>query len=137
MNLAPGVRLTKIRYPDGPNQVRILRANQGAGSVLEALPAASSYPGYRQPSVLGAEAGSIAAVNGDFRGRFLIGVGATMGHESRWRRWAVMWVRRQRRAYCESQPQTGGCLVTRPSTGLERGHVGVARDPATALRTCR
>lgn len=65
-DLAPGVRLTKIRYPDGPNQVRILRVNQGAGSVLEVLPASPSYPGYRQPSVLGAEAGSIAAVNGDF-----------------------------------------------------------------------
>lgn len=64
--LAQGVRLTTIRYPNVPNQVRILRVNQGAGSTLEVLTASERYPGYRQPSLLGSEAGSLAAVNGDF-----------------------------------------------------------------------
>jgi hypothetical protein len=66
--LARGVRLTTIRYPGSPNEVRILRVNQGAvrAPALEVLTASDHYPGYRQPSLLGDEAGSLAAVNGDF-----------------------------------------------------------------------
>jgi hypothetical protein len=67
--LASGVRLTTIREPDMPNQVRILRVDQGTGPRLEVLTASAQYPGYVQPSSLGAAAGSIAAVNGDFVAR--------------------------------------------------------------------
>ena len=65
-SLSTGVRLTVIRDPDVPNQVRVLRVDQGVGPALEVLTASQRYPGYRQPSYLGSGAGSVAAVNGDF-----------------------------------------------------------------------
>jgi Phosphodiester glycosidase len=67
--LAPGVHLTTITSPKGPNQIRVLALRQGAASVADVLPATKRYPGYRKPSALAAGAKAIAAVNGDFAAR--------------------------------------------------------------------
>ncbi len=64
--LAPGVRLTTIRYPDIPQEVRIVRIRQGAGSVVDLFTPTPSYPGYRRPSGMGILGGALAIVNGDF-----------------------------------------------------------------------
>ncbi len=66
--LAPGVHLITIRDRGTPNEVRVIRVNHGAAPApaLEVLTASEHYPGYRQPSLLGSDAGSVAAINGDF-----------------------------------------------------------------------
>ena len=64
--LADGVTLTAIRYPQAPNEVRVLTLTQGHGAVPDVLPAGASYPAYAVPSRLASAAGALAAVNDDF-----------------------------------------------------------------------
>ena len=64
--LAPGVKLTTIKYPTTPNQVRVLTVIQGNGRVPDVFPAGPSYPAYKLPSQMGAQSSALAAVNGDF-----------------------------------------------------------------------
>lgn len=64
--LAPGVKLTTIKYPTTPNQVRVLTLIQGRGRVPDVLSAGPSYPAYKLPSQMGAQSSAVAAVNGDF-----------------------------------------------------------------------
>lgn len=67
--LGPGVKLTTIRYPSTPQEVRILTVTQGAGGVSDLFTPTKSYPGYRKPSAMGAIGNAIAMVNGDFAAR--------------------------------------------------------------------
>jgi hypothetical protein len=63
--LAPGVTLTVMRS-SAPEQIRVLTLTQGHDAGVDLLPAGSDYPAYKHPSGLGAAAGALAAVNGDF-----------------------------------------------------------------------
>jgi hypothetical protein len=65
-NLGPGVKLTTIKYPTTPQQVRILTVTQGAGSVTDMFTPTKRYPGYRKPSAMGPLGEAMAMVNGDF-----------------------------------------------------------------------
>jgi hypothetical protein len=67
--IAPGVKLTTIRYPATPEEIRVLTVSQGHGSVLDLFTPSSSYPGYAKSSAMGANGGGIATVNGDFAAR--------------------------------------------------------------------
>jgi hypothetical protein len=64
--LAKGVTLTRIRYPDAPNEVRVVTLSQGHQARNDILPAGPEYPAYKLPSVMAWNAGAIAAVNDDF-----------------------------------------------------------------------
>ena len=64
--LADGVTLTTIRYPEAPNEVRVLTLEQGHGPVTDVLPGGPAYPDRMAVSKLGARAGALAGVNGDF-----------------------------------------------------------------------
>ena len=60
------MKLTTIKYPRTPNQVRVLTVIQGKGRVPDVFPAGPSYPAYKLPSQMGAQSSAVAAVNGDF-----------------------------------------------------------------------
>ncbi len=64
--LSPGVRLTTIKYPTTPNEVRVITVIQGKGRVPDVFPAGPAYPAYKLPSQMGAQSSAVAAVNGDF-----------------------------------------------------------------------
>jgi hypothetical protein len=64
--LGQGLKLTTIRYPNAPEQVRILTITQGAGSVTDMFTPTKQYPGYRKPSAMGLLGDASAMVNGDF-----------------------------------------------------------------------
>jgi phosphodiester glycosidase len=63
--LAPGVKLTKIRYGT-PNQVRILTILPQSGPSLDVVPAGNAFPMYRLTSGMAASNNAVAGVNGDF-----------------------------------------------------------------------
>jgi hypothetical protein len=72
-SLGTGIRLTRIRYPDAPNEVRILTITPSrtsrkrpSGPRIDVKAAGGSYPMYRPPSAIGWSGGAAAAVNGDF-----------------------------------------------------------------------
>ena len=64
--IAPGVKLTRIRYPNVPNEVRILTIFPQRGPRLDVTTAGSEFPMYRLTSGMAASNGAIAGVNGDF-----------------------------------------------------------------------
>jgi phosphodiester glycosidase len=65
--LSPGVKLTRIRYPGDPNEVRILTITPGAGPRLDPAVGKSQFPLWQRTSGIAANhKGAIAAVNGDF-----------------------------------------------------------------------
>jgi hypothetical protein len=64
--LGPGVTLKVLRYPDIPQEVRVLEVAPAQGATLDALPAGNAFPSRRAPSGVGAANGVAAAVNGDF-----------------------------------------------------------------------
>jgi hypothetical protein len=76
--LSTGVTLTRIRYPDTPNEVRILTILPQKGPRLDVTPAGSAFPMYKLPSAMAAQNGSIAGVNGDFATRYGAPVHDTM-----------------------------------------------------------
>jgi hypothetical protein len=64
--IAPGVKLTRVRYPNVPNEVRILTIFPQRGPRLDVVPAGSEFPMYRLTSGMAAGNDAIAGVNGDF-----------------------------------------------------------------------
>ena len=64
--LGQGLKLTTIRYPNVPEQVRILTITQDSGSVTDMFTPTKQYPGYRKPSAMAVLGGATAMVNGDF-----------------------------------------------------------------------
>ncbi len=64
--LAPGVTLTRIRYPDTPNEVRVLTIVPQRGPKLDPVAAGPSFPMYKLTSGMAAGNGAIAGTNGDF-----------------------------------------------------------------------
>ncbi len=64
--LAPAVKLTRIRYRNTPNEVRILTILPQRGPSLDAVPAGPSFPMYKLTSGMAASNDAIAGVNGDF-----------------------------------------------------------------------
>ena len=67
--LAPGVRLTRIRYGT-PNEVRILSIQPQMGPSLDVVAADDQFPMYRLPSGMAAANNAVAGVNGDFATRY-------------------------------------------------------------------
>lgn len=67
--LAPGVKLTRIRYST-PNQVRILTVLPQRGPSLDVVAAGNDFPMYRLPSAMAAGNNAVAGVNGDFATRY-------------------------------------------------------------------
>src|SRR5687767_2931626 len=64
-NLAPGVKLTRIRYRNVPNEVRVLTIDPQRGPRLDVVAAGPEFPSYRLTSGMAASNGAIAGVNGD------------------------------------------------------------------------
>jgi hypothetical protein len=63
--VGPNTRLDRVRYPDIPEEVRIVRVHPGE-AVPDVAPADPSYPMWGYTSAIGAADGAIAGVNGDF-----------------------------------------------------------------------
>jgi hypothetical protein len=63
--VGPHTRLTRIRYRDIPQEVRIVRVRPGT-AVPDVVPADPTYPMWGYPSAMSAAAGAIVGVNGDF-----------------------------------------------------------------------
>jgi hypothetical protein len=61
-----GVKLTRIRYPDTPNEVRVVTLLPQRGPTLDPVGAGSSFPMYELSSKMSANNGAIAGTNGDF-----------------------------------------------------------------------
>ena len=68
--IAPGVKLTRIRYPNVPNEVRVLTILPQRGPRLDAVTAGQAFPMYKLTSGMAAGNGAIAGVNGDFATRY-------------------------------------------------------------------
>jgi len=68
--LAPGVKLTRIRYRNVPNEVRVLTIDPQRGPRLDVVAAGPEFPSYRLTSGMAASNGAIAGVNGDFATRY-------------------------------------------------------------------
>ena len=65
--IAPGVKLTRIRYPDTPNEVRVLTILPQEGPTLDPVGADAAFPMYALSSTMSARNdGAIAGTNGDF-----------------------------------------------------------------------
>jgi hypothetical protein len=64
--LARGLSLTTIRYPDGPNEVRILTIRPSAGPRLDVATARPVMPMWALTSAMSSNNGALAGVNGDF-----------------------------------------------------------------------
>ena len=64
--LGPGVKLTRIRYPETPNEVRIVTLLPQRGPTLDPVGAGSSFPMYELSSRMSSSNGAIAGTNGDF-----------------------------------------------------------------------
>jgi hypothetical protein len=76
--IAPGVKLTRVKYANTPNEVRILTILPQRGPRLDVVAADSNFPMYRLTSGMAAANGAIAGVNGDFATRYGAPVHATM-----------------------------------------------------------
>jgi phosphodiester glycosidase len=63
--VGPRTRLDRVRYPDIPEEVRIVRVHPGE-AVPDVAPADPSYPMWGYTSAISAAAGAIVGVNGDF-----------------------------------------------------------------------
>jgi hypothetical protein len=68
--IGPGVKLTRIRYPNVPNEVRVLAIQPQRGPRLDVVAAGSAFPMYKLTSGMAAGNGAIAGVNGDFATRY-------------------------------------------------------------------
>jgi Phosphodiester glycosidase len=68
--LGPGVKLTRIRYPNTPNEVRVLTILPQRGPRLDVVAAGPDFPMYKLTSGMAAGNGAIAGVNGDFATRY-------------------------------------------------------------------
>ena len=64
--LGRGVKLTRIRYPDTPNEVRVLTILPQRGPTLDPTGADPAFPMYALSSTMAAQNGAIAGTNGDF-----------------------------------------------------------------------
>jgi Phosphodiester glycosidase len=66
-HLAPGIVLTRIRYPGPPYEVRILKVTPSRGPRLDLAAGQSEFPLWKRTSDIAASHnGAIAAVNSDF-----------------------------------------------------------------------
>jgi Phosphodiester glycosidase len=64
--LGRGVKLTRIRYPETPNEVRVLTLIPQRGPTLDPTGAGSAFPMYELSSAMANRNGAIAGTNGDF-----------------------------------------------------------------------
>lgn len=65
--LSAGVKLTTIRYPGAPNEVRIVSVVASKGPRIDLAPGQSQFPLWnRTSSISAAHTGAVAGVNGDF-----------------------------------------------------------------------
>ena len=65
--LTPGVKLTRIRYPETPNEVRVLTVLPQEGPTLDPVAADPAFPMYELSSTMSVRNdGAIAGTNGDF-----------------------------------------------------------------------
>jgi exopolysaccharide biosynthesis protein len=64
--LTTNVRLITTRFPTKPVEERTLKVTPTSASVPDIVPAAASYPMFDLTSTMGANAGALAAINGDF-----------------------------------------------------------------------
>lgn len=65
--LSAGVKLTTIRYPSTPQEVRILTVVPGAGPRVDIASAGSQFPMWKLTSAMSeGHTGTVAGVNGDF-----------------------------------------------------------------------
>ena len=65
-NLAPGLTFTSIEDPSGPYSIRILTIDPTTAVTIDTTLAGSKLPGRARTSDMGAAAGALAAINGDF-----------------------------------------------------------------------
>jgi len=65
-NLAPGVTLTRITDPVGPEHVYVLTINPAKPSTIDIGTPGADIGSYAKPSQIGAARGALAAINGDF-----------------------------------------------------------------------
>ncbi len=68
--LAPGVVYRRIVDPAGPWIVHMLKVDPGSSATVDPVLAGSTVGSYATTSSIGIGAGAIAAINGDFGGRF-------------------------------------------------------------------
>lgn len=64
--LAPGVTLTRINEPAGPNHVYVLTVDPSKPSTLDVATPTGEMGSFARPSQIGAARGALAAINGDF-----------------------------------------------------------------------
>jgi hypothetical protein len=65
--IAHGIRLTRLRFPSTPNEVRIIRIRPRDGARVDLAAAKTQYPAYAKTSAIAAGTpGAVLAVNGDF-----------------------------------------------------------------------
>lgn len=64
--LAPGVTLTRITEPAGPNHIYMLTVDLSKPSTLDLATPSAEMGAYATPSQIGAAHGALAAINGDF-----------------------------------------------------------------------
>jgi hypothetical protein len=64
--LAPGLALTTIRYPNGPEEVRVLTIRPSAGPRVDVATARSVMPMWALTSAMSSNNDALAGVNGDF-----------------------------------------------------------------------
>jgi hypothetical protein len=82
--IAAGVKLTRVRYPNVPNEIRILTILPQRGPRLDAVTAGSEFPMYKLTSAMAAGNRAIAGVNGDFATRYGAPVHTTMVDGELW-----------------------------------------------------
>jgi Phosphodiester glycosidase len=65
--LRHGIRLTRVRYPGRPNEIRIVSVRPSKGSRIDLAPAGSHFPMAAKTSTMAAATrGAVLATNGDF-----------------------------------------------------------------------
>jgi hypothetical protein len=65
--IAHGIRMTRLRFPSTPNEVRIVRIRPSDGARVDLVAAKTQFPAYAKTSAMAASTpGAALAVNGDF-----------------------------------------------------------------------
>lgn len=82
--LATGVTMTRIRYANTPNEVRVLTVLPQRGPRLDVVAAGSAFPMYKLTSGMAAGNDAIAGVNGDFATRYGAPVHTTLINGELW-----------------------------------------------------